>query len=181
MAAVRRSRRPAAGFTLVEVLISLVLLMLALALAAQLLVEAQQMFVDSAAESTDAPAPLAVARLRGDVVTSSAYAIVPSFGGAGVRLVLIGHPAGEVSYEQEGTTLVRRVRDAAGHEQAGVLLHRVGGFRAAQVPASELLFLEVRYLAHAPRRNPLPNAPGTRGPTEVWRTESLYLLPRGRP
>jgi prepilin-type N-terminal cleavage/methylation domain-containing protein len=182
MAALRRRRpRGAAGFTLVELLISLILLALAMALAAQLLVESQQMFVDTAAESADAPAPLAIARLRGDVVTASSAAVVPSWTGKGERLVLSGHPAGEVSYEQEGSALVRRVGGAAGGEAAGVLLHRVGSFHAAPVAGTELLFVELRYLAHAPRRSPLPNAPGTRGPTEVWRTESLFLLPRGKP
>lgn len=171
-----------AGFTLVEILISLILLLLALGLASQLLIEGQQSLVDTAAEGVDAPAPLVVARLRGDVVSASSFAVTPSASGTGVRLTLLGHPAGEVEYEQQGSVLLRRVRDTSGNLLGeGVLLHRVGSFTAAPVGGSALLFVSVRYLAHAARKSPLPTSPGARGPTTVWKSESLYLLPRGKP
>jgi prepilin-type N-terminal cleavage/methylation domain-containing protein len=190
MAAVR-ARPPApltakgeAGFTLVEMLVSLVLLLLALALAGQLLIESQQTLVDSAAEMLDNPTTLAVARLRNDVVSSSRFLIIPILDTGGYRLILTGHPAGTVVYEVAGTDLVRRVFDGLGVEVGqGVALRGVatGHFVPTAVPETPLLKIEVAYAVHRGRRSPLPTVPGTRGPKAKAHMEVMFLLPRGRP
>lgn len=173
-----------AGFTLVEMLVSLVLLLLALALAGQLLIESQQTLVDSAAEMLDNPTTLAVARLRNDVVTSSRFLIIPILDTGGYRLILTGHPAGTVVYEVAGTDLVRRVFDGLGVEVGqGLALRGVETehFVPTAVPETPLLKIEVAYAVHRGRRSPLPTVPGTRGPKAKAHTEVMFLLPRGRP
>ena len=179
MEAVRaeRPRGREAGFTLVEMLVSLVLLLMALAFAGQLLIESQQALVDSAAETLDNPVVLAVARLRGDVVISSQAT------GIGPMLTLTGHPAGTVVYELEGTDLVRRVYDGFGMDLGGaVALRGVENFTAAPVaPMNPLVRIEVVFEMHQGRKSPLPTAPGTRGARSKTHTEVMFLLPRWRP
>lgn len=186
MAAVRsRSRPPAssqAGFTLVEMLISLVLLLFALGLASQILIESQQALVDTAAEALDSPVPLAVARLRSDVLTSSSFAIAVDEV-LGHRLALVGHPEGTVLYEREGTDLVRRVYDGLGIESGrGLVLRGVTDFQAFDVVEGfDLLRIDIGYSVHQGRKSPLPTVPGFRGPRTKDQKEVLFLLPRGRP
>ena len=101
-----------AGFTLVELLISLVVMGLALALTAQVLMEGAQMLTDVAAEQADAPMPLVAARLRGDVRASSGFEVLPGL--EGPALFLEGHPAGVVVYQKVGDELRRTVLDETG-------------------------------------------------------------------
>jgi prepilin-type N-terminal cleavage/methylation domain-containing protein len=172
---VRGSR--AAGFTLVELLVSLLLLLLALALAAQILVESSQMLADTAAEQVESPLPLAVARLRADVLGSASFSALQD------NLLLEGHPAGSVLYELAGDELRRIVLDAADEracEPAGesVLLRGVAGWRCSEV-GPRLLAVTIRYRRRAVRPSPLPTLPAHRGPSREERTETLLLAPRG--
>ena len=116
------TRRDAqAGFTLVELMISLLLTLLALGLAAQVLMESAQVLTDTAAEQIDAPVPLALARIRGDVQSSRSYSVIS--GSPGSRLMLFGHPAGTLVYEQSGGELTRTVLDPLG-SPLGIVAHR---------------------------------------------------------
>ena len=65
------SRRRQAGFTIVEMMVALVLLLVGLMIAADLLDESSRLFVETAGEATDNPAPLAVARMRADIQAST--------------------------------------------------------------------------------------------------------------
>ena len=101
-----------AGFTLVELLISLLLLSLALALAAQVMMEGAQMLTDAAAEQADAPMPLVAARLRGDIRAATGFEVLEGL--EGPALFLDGHPAGLVVYQKIGDELRRTVLDETG-------------------------------------------------------------------
>ncbi len=166
-----------AGFTLVELMVSLVLLLLGLALAAQILMESAQLFAESAGEQIDAPIPLAIARLRGDVLAASSFQV--TIGDEGLRLVLEGHPVGTVLYERAGEELRRSVLDAAGEPgKATTVLRGVSEWIC--VPASpRLVVLGLRYRRHAVPRSPLPRLPAFRGPRHEERQEWLTLAPRG--
>jgi prepilin-type N-terminal cleavage/methylation domain-containing protein len=166
-----------AGFTLVELMVSLVLLLLGLALAAQILMESAQLFAEAAGEQTDAPIPLAIARLRGDVLASSSFQVAT--GEEGLLLVLEGHPAGTVFYERVGEELRRGVLDAAGDPGETTAVLR-GVSQWVCLPASpRLVVLGVRYRRHAVPRSPLPRLPAFRGPATEERQEWLALAPRG--
>lgn len=163
-----------AGFTLVELMISLLLTLLALGLAAQVLMESAQVLTDTAAEQIDAPVPLALARIRGDVQSSRSYSVL-----SGSRLMLFGHPAGTLVYEQSGGELTRTVLDPLGSPLgSATVMRRVTDWSCLAV-TSRLVSITFRYQRHAPRRSPLPTAPGRRGPTSEERMESLLLALRG--
>lgn len=166
-----------AGFTLVELLVSMVITMLALALAAQVLMESSQMLVDAAAEQADAPMPLVVARLRGDVRAAASFQIVA--GPDGPALLLEGHPAGAVVYERVGEELRRTVLDGSG----GVLgsapaLRSITDWSC--FPAGPgLLGVSLAHRRSGLRRGPLPALPAQRGAKQVERTEIFLVAPRG--
>lgn len=172
------TRRDAqAGFTLVELMISLLLTLLALGLAAQVLMESAQVLTDTAAEQIDAPVPLALARIRGDVQSSRSYSVIS--GSPGSRLMLFGHPAGTLVYEQSGGELTRTVLDPLGNPLgSATVMRRVTDWSCLAV-TSRLVSITFRYQRHAPRRSPLPTAPGQRGPTSEERIESILLALRG--
>jgi hypothetical protein len=166
------------GFTLLEVLISLVLLMLALALAAQILLETSQVLTEAAAEQLDAPIPLAVARLRGDVLGSAAFTVVEGPRGE-AGLLLEGHPAGTILYERAGDELRRTLLDPGGAPLGeGVLMRGVTGWSCIEV-GPRLVAIEIRYRRRTVRPSPLSTLPAFRGPRTKERTESLLLALRG--
>lgn len=163
-----------AGFTLVELMISLLLTLLALGLAAQVLMESAQVLTDTAEEQADAPVPLALARIRGDVQSSRSYSVVP-----GDRLMLFGHPAGTLVYEQSGSELIRTVLDPHGSPLGSTtVMRRVTDWSCLAV-TSRLVSVTFRYRRHAHRRSPLPTVPGQRGPKSEERMESILLALRG--
>lgn len=168
------ANRGEAGFTLVELMIALLLTLLALGLAAQVLLESAQMLTDTAAEQADAPVPLALGRIRGDVRSSRSYSVLP-----GSRLMLFGHPAGTLVYERSGGELTRTVLDPHGSPLgSATVMRRVTDWSCLAV-TSRLVSITFRYERHAPRRSPLPTAPGQRGAKSEERVESILLAPRG--
>ena len=179
MAALRVApTRRQAGFTLIELLISLVLLLVAIGIAADLLVETEQVFVDSAAEQLDPLVPLIVARIRDDVQQSAGYSVVPPLGPT-TQLVLLGHPEGTVVYQKEGRDLVRLRLDEEGVTTGTWTVLRDVVSWSAQVQTARLLRFEISYRVHAGRRSPLPTVPGERGPTSEVHTEALFVALRG--
>jgi len=169
-----RRARGAPGFTLVELLIALVLLLLALALAAQVLAESAQAFAAAEGEAAEPPAPLLLARLRGDVRAAGACSVLADGG-----LRLDGHPAGTVVYRKLGAELRREVYDAAGVLTADAPAWRaVVAFQSAAL-GSRLAVAAVRYRRKALGRSPLPGLPADRGPAWEERTATLVAAARG--
>ncbi|HYN22698.1 MAG TPA: prepilin-type N-terminal cleavage/methylation domain-containing protein [Thermoanaerobaculia bacterium] len=162
-----------AGFTLVELLVSLVITMLALALAAQVLMESSQMLVDAAAEQADSAMPLVVARLRGDVRAAASFHVV------GPALLLEGHPAGTVVYERAGEELRRTVLDGTGQILGSApALRGVTGWSCIPVGPG-LLAVTLAHRRSTLRRGPLPALPAQRGPKQEERSELFLVAPRG--
>jgi prepilin-type N-terminal cleavage/methylation domain-containing protein len=176
----RRGRAPSrqAGFTLIEVLVSLVLVALGLALAAQLLMETSQMLADAAAEQTESALPLARARLRTDIQACQNTRTVP--GSYGTELWLVGHPAGTVRYRKIGRDLLRDVSVAGDGVWEGetVALRNVQSWDVLPL-TPELVSLQIHILRRAVRHSPLAAVPGLRGPADEERVETLVAAPRG--
>ena len=165
-----------AGFTLVELLISLLVMSVALALAAQVMMEAAQMLTDAAAEQADAPMPLVAARLRGDVRAAAGFEVLPGL--EGPALFLEGHPAGLVVYQKVGDELLRTVLDETGEVLGETpALRGVTSWSCAPI-APGLVAVNLSHRRSA-IRGPLPALPGNRGPRSEERTESFLVAPRG--
>ena len=168
---------PQAGFTLVELLISLVVTALALALAAQVMMEGAQMLTDAAAEQADAPLPLVATRLRDDVRAAARFEVLPGL--EGPALFLEGHPAGVVVYQKVGDELRRTVVDATGKIRGETpALRGVTAWSCAPL-APGLVAVTFTHRRSAIRRGPLPMLPGNRGPRSEERSESFLVAPRG--
>lgn len=170
--------RDQSGFALLELLIALVLVSLALGLTAQLLMESSQMLTAAAAEQTDAPMPLVLARIRGDVRASGGFEIVPAEDGS-ARLYLLGHPAGTVVYDRAGRDLRRTVFD-----DHGVVLGSSPALRGVTqwscgAVGPRLLLVTVAHRRSRLRAGVLPQMPGRRGPVSEERAESILVAPRG--
>ena len=174
-------RRQQDGFSLVEMVIALALLTVALTLAAALLMESAQLLSDSAAEQRDAPVPLILARIRGDVLGADRALFAREEDGSLLRVLLPGHPEGIVQYERTGDTLMRSVLDVDGTKrEEAVLWPDITGWECrAEPPGGRLLRFEVAYRRRSSRRTPLPVMPAWRGRTQEERREVLFLLPRG--
>ncbi len=119
----------APGFTLLELLVSLAVFTLALLLALELLLAAQTR-LQIAAEQLLAPAgALAVEQLRADLRAASgidAWSVGWSTG----PLVLVGHPAGDVSYAVVDRQLIRWLAESAsGKTGERLVLSQVTGWR----------------------------------------------------
>lgn len=166
-----------AGFTLVELLISLLVTALALALAAQVTMEGAQMLADAAAEQADAPMPLVAVRLRDDVRAASRFEVLPGL--EGPALFLEGHPAGLVVYQKVGDELRRTVVDATGKVRGEApALRGVTAWSCAPL-APGLAAVTLSHDRSALRRGPLPALPGRRGPRSEQRSETFLVAPRG--
>ena len=166
------------GYTLLEVLISLTILIFALGLATQLLMETAQLFMGSTREARSTQVPQAVARMRADAIASSYFDISVLPDGSMDRLVLMGHPAGVVVYQKVGEDLVRTVNGVSA-DDGDVLWHGVDSWTASAVPiGGRLLHLEIAYRqTTGPQFN--LRVPGLQGPRERPRLQSFYVLPRG--
>jgi prepilin-type N-terminal cleavage/methylation domain-containing protein len=173
-----RALRPAArgvrGFTLLETMIALVLLLFALALAAQLLEESAQRFATAQGEVTEPPVPLLLARVRGDVRAAAAFSVL-----ADGSLRLDGHPAGIVVYRQAGAELRRQVYAASGELAADTPAWRNVVEFASVAVGDRLAAVTLRYRRRALGRSPLPGLPANRGAVWEERTETLLVAPRG--
>lgn len=179
--ALRHRRRAAAGFTLLETLVSLVLLMIALFLAADLLMEAGTLLADSAREVRDAPASLILARLRGDIMASGGFLAPQGPAWSSGPLVLTGHPQGSVQYEWVGKDLHRSVLDAFGNpDDEAVVWRGLTDWAWRPVPGwtAQLVEIDVSYRRFAVPRSPLPNLPRNRGPRSQTVSETLLVAPR---
>lgn len=166
-----------AGFTLVELLISMLVTALALALAAQVMMEGAQMLTDAAAEQADAPMPLVAARLRDDVRAAARFEVLPGL--EGPALFLEGHPAGLVVYQKVGDELRRTVVDGTGNVRGETPALRGVTVWSCAPLAPGLVAVTLTHRRGALRRGPLPSLPGRRGPGSEERSETFLVAPRG--
>jgi prepilin-type N-terminal cleavage/methylation domain-containing protein len=167
-------RRGEAGFTLIELLIASVLLLVALGLAAQLFMESAEQLVDATGEQADPTVPLLLDRLRADVLASSGYGTCEAD-----RLLLTGHPAGQVLYQRIGGQLHRAVLDPSGTLLGDGIPWRGVSAWSCQPLGAHLVRLDLQYEIHRVRRTLNPSLPGERGPATEVRNETLFLAPRG--
>jgi prepilin-type N-terminal cleavage/methylation domain-containing protein len=180
----RRSSQ--AGFSLLELLITLALMGLVLALAAGLLTESSRLLVETAGEQRDAPVPLILARIRGDVLGASSFVSTTGEDGEAPRLLLVGHPQGTLQYEQVGDELRRGVIEGGRLRHEVTVWRGLVAWSCARVPVPgldeprpDVLRLDFHYRRRSTPRTPLPVLPFHRGPVEETRTETLFLVPRG--
>jgi prepilin-type N-terminal cleavage/methylation domain-containing protein len=167
-----------AGFTLIELSISLAILLIALALASQLLMETAQLFAESSGESLNAPVPLLIARIRGDVQGSTG--VVPIYdAGVLVRVDVQGRD-GRIYYEKMGVALYRTFEPWDGSPPRTALLWPgVTGWSCDRLEPKGLILLEVTYRRRSTPHTPLPTLPALRGPLTETLTQRMFLLPRG--
>jgi len=182
MSGPRGPRRREAGFTLIELVISLLLLALVVDIAAELLGETQQMLVDAGRQALDPAAALVATRLRADVLgaTGAVAAQKPDLSCA--FLELAGKPEGLVFYRLSAGTLVRTVVAAGGVPLgSSVLLRGATSFRCAtsSLGGPTVVLLDYRYRRSRTRRSPLMLVPGLWAPPQEVVEESLILTPRG--
>jgi hypothetical protein len=177
----RGKRSAEAGFTLIEMLISFVLLVLAVTIAAQLLVEAAQMFTDVAGEQHDPMVPLAVARLRNDVQGAVSYQDLSPDPLSCSPLVLQGGTGGTVVYTLAGEEVRRAVVAPDGTAGATeILLRQVTSWTCAGHGSSPpVLELDFSYRRRAVRRTPLAVLPVYARSRDEQKFETLFLTLRG--
>jgi type II secretory pathway pseudopilin PulG len=172
------------GFTLVEALVSLLLLLLVLAMAAQLLGETQQMLADAAREALDPAAALIATRLRVDVLGASGAVAAQNPDLSCAFVELTGNPEGPVVYHLAGGALVRSVLAADGTPQgSATLLRRATAFGCTTIVnplgGFTVVRMDYRYLRARTRRSPLVLLPSAWGPRQEEVRETLFLTPRG--
>jgi hypothetical protein len=179
MRTLRISRRGEAGFTLVEICISTVILLVALLLAAQILMEISQLFAETSGEALDAPVPLVIARIRADVVGSTGVSPIPDEDGT-LGSVAIQGLGWQIVYQRVGDALFRTVVPLNGEPpEKPVLLWRGITSWNCRIHGSNLVELEVTYRRRTVPHSPLPTLPGLRGPVTEELTQRMFLLPRG--
>ena len=107
-ARVRGPWRRNQGFSLLELLVSFLVLAVAITIVGQLLLESQARMAHSARRALDPVASLALKQIRADI-RASADAVASDNEWNWAPLVLNGHPVGTVEYEKIDTDLVRRI------------------------------------------------------------------------
>lgn len=178
----RRRRRREAGFTLIEMIVSLVLLVLVVDIAAQLLGETQQMLIDSGRQALDPAAALVATRLRADVLGAVGAVAAQKPDLSCGYLELLGNPVGPVFYQLNAGALVRTVVGADGIPiGSSVLLRGTTSFNCAtaSLGGPTVVLLDYRYRRSRTRRSPLMLVPGLWAPAQEVVHESLVLTPRG--
>ncbi len=175
MKPVKQSR----GFSLLELLVSFVILMIAMMIAGRLLLEAQARMAHSARQAMEPVAPIALKQIRADVRASGS---VPAFDHEWnwQPLVLLGHPAGTVVYERTGSDLVRTVDRGAGSEPAErLVLSAVSVWRWRLSPAAPLPLVEIELgQRQIPRLTLLAAAGQREAPIPVTRSHLIAVSPR---
>ena len=174
--------RRQAGFTLVELVVSMVLLALAMALSAQLLQETQQMLVDAGREALDPAAALVATRLRADILGASVAVAVQNPDLSCAYLELLGLPPGPIFYQLRRGALVRRVFAADGTPLgASVLLPSATSFSCTTVSSMgpTVVLVDYQYRRSRTRRSPLALPPALWRSRQETARESLVLTPRG--
>jgi hypothetical protein len=140
--------------------------------------ETSQLFAETSGEALDAPVPLLVARIRGDV--QGAVVVFPELDEEGaLERVVIRRFGEQVFYEKKGTALYRTVEPDGGGRHIGLLWPGVVAWSCRRLEPKGLVELEVSYRRRSLPRTPLPALPALRGPVTELQTQRMFLLPRG--
>lgn len=136
------------GFTLIEMLISLLLLSLAILVASRLLLETQSHLLHTSNQLLEPAAENAVQQIRADLRASSniSSSVVP--GWSRDPLVLLGHPAGIVTYQKTGDELIRSIAGAGHGSKERLVLKHVTTWRWRPRGRSVEIDLGHRELGH---------------------------------
>jgi prepilin-type N-terminal cleavage/methylation domain-containing protein len=169
------------GFTLIEMVVSMVLLAVAVGIAAELLGETQQMLVDAGHEALDPAAALIATRLRADVQGAAAAVAVQNPDLSCSFLELFGHPSGPIVYRIDAGDLVRSVVTANGAPLGSAVMLHAATFSCAtsSLGGPTVVLLGYSYRRSRVRRSPLMLMPSLWGPAQEVVRESLILTPRG--
>lgn len=137
----------AAGFTLVELVAALAVLVVTALMVAELADETR-ILAHEAGRELAAPDPtIALARLRRDL-RGAARAHGAALA-TGAPLVLEGHPAGRIRYERIGGRLERTLEEPSGRMTAATVLHGVAGWSWSEAAPG---LVEIRLAVRRPRR-----------------------------
>jgi prepilin-type N-terminal cleavage/methylation domain-containing protein len=168
-----------AGFSLIEMLVALVLLIAGLLIAADLLMETARLFAETSGEALDTPVPLAIARIRGDMEGSTA--VVPELDREEKLVRIRIRTAGaEIDYEKLGDVLYRVVQpDSGDAADPETLWHGVTDWTCTQGGTASPLWFSVTYTRRTTPHTPLAVLPVYRGALAETRIEKFYVLPRG--
>lgn len=177
----RWRRRGQGGFSLLELLIVMVISGLALLLATGLLLEAQSRMAHESKRQVDPVGQLAAEQLQADVRMAEGVERPLVSGWLSREMVLLGHPAGRVSYLQEGGQLLRRVqrqrRDGTMAEGERLVLDRLTTFRWRPLSDGSL---DVEMGFHRSGRLRGLHAGGNwSGDVLIGETRRLRIVPRG--
>jgi len=151
-------RHRAGGFTLLELVISLLVAGLLFLLAAQLLRSVQLVFLDAAREAIDPEPRLAVAMLRRDVREALGIVGASPVPADGPLVLMLPGPS-SVRYELDGSALLRIRLDAAGEEvNRRTVLAPIVGWRWSE-PEPGMVFVTLQTVAHTTTRSLLAAGP----------------------
>jgi prepilin-type N-terminal cleavage/methylation domain-containing protein len=171
-----------AGFTLIEMSVSLVLLFIGMMMAAELLMESAQLFATTSREANEMSVPLAIAGLRADAQGADfASAAITEEGDLAFLSFVSRDAAGReqvIRYLKNDTLLLREVNRIDGAEQPLTVWTNVTHWKC-EINGG-LVDLEIDYIRRALPRSPLPGLPVDRGPRAELRTERMFFLTRGR-
>jgi prepilin-type N-terminal cleavage/methylation domain-containing protein len=168
-----------AGFTLIEMTVALVLLLAGLLIAADLLMETARLFAETSGEALDTPVPLALARIRADMVSASSVTtdLTPEGKLDRVRIQTAGE---EIDYQRLGDSLYRLVLPDSGlAADPEALWHGVTDWSCTEGGTSNPVWFSVTYTRRTTPHTPLPVLPVYRGALAETRIEKFYVLPRG--
>ena len=170
-------RRGARGFTVIEALVALSIVLLGLLLAVRMLLESRQLFLDAERRAQDPVVTVTLAQLRKDLEESSKTLTTSPIWTNGA-LALEGDPAGTVLYQQNDHDLVRSVLAADGTVKSSrTMLRPVADWRWRTVQ-SDLVDVEIEVELH----DPVPRLRTTPAELKVkTRTLSLRVALRGFP
>ena len=169
-----RRRRRAAGFSLVEMLVALVILLIGLALAAEIGVRARAILARSVRDALRPPIAAVLARLRTDVQGADDFVwpILTDRSGWTEEPLSLRTAQGEVLYRSVFGTIERATFDTTGIQTGRLPLMRDGATWHWRPVGSGLVEVSIAYLAE-------PGAPGEAG--KAIRRETLRLTLRGAP
>ncbi len=164
---------------MLELLVSFAILLIATMIAGRLLLEAQARMAHSARQALQPVAAIALKQIRADVRASGK---VPAFGNEWnwEPLVLLGHPAGTVTYGRAGSDLVRTVDTGAASEPVErIVMQAVSVWRWRLNPDVPLTLVEIELGQRQIPRFALLAAAGQReAPIPVTHSHLLAVRPR---
>ncbi len=170
--------RDCRGFTLMEAVVSALIVSVALGLAAGLLTASQERMALSSLQALDPLPSLASRQLRADIKASQSVRGGEALWSREI-MRLRGHPAGRVEYFLEAGDLRRRLTPTDGEPEVRTVLREVSTWRWRQPrPGLELVELELGY-RWTERLRPGSRSSGESLPLQSEKRHLLVVSPRG--